>query len=69
MNKRKLESVMKLYGDVDRTLAEYIGVARSTFSAKKNETRGAEFTQKEMILIKQRYNLTSAEMDENFFTQ
>ena len=67
MNKRKLESVMKLHGDVGSTLARCLGRARSTFSAKINETKGAEFTQKEMMIIKARYNLTPGEMDEIFF--
>ena len=39
MNRKKLESVMKLFDDTGQTLAEYLGIARPTFSNKLNETR------------------------------
>ena len=39
MNKKKLESVMKLFDDTGQTLAEYLGIARPPFSNKLNETR------------------------------
>ena len=47
MNKLKLESIMRLHGDTGTTLSKYLGMARSTFSAKINETNGAEFSQNE----------------------
>ena len=59
MNKYKLESVMKLNRDTGQTLSNYLGIARQTFSNKLNETRGAEFTQREIRLIKERYNLSA----------
>lgn len=68
MEKKKLESKMKLYGDTGTTLAAFIGIARTTFSAKINETHGAEFTQSEIAKIKERYNLTADEIDSIFFT-
>lgn len=67
MNKRKLEAKMKMYGDIGRTLASYIGISRTTLSAKMNETNGAEFTQGEISKIKERYNLTAEEVDDIFF--
>lgn len=67
MNKPKLESVMKLFGDTGNSLAEYLGIARSTFSMKINETGGAEFTQGEIVKIKNKYNLTPEEVDSIFF--
>lgn len=67
MNKSKLESVMKLHKDNGQTLADYLGIARQTFSSKINETRGAEFTQGEIMLIKEKYNLSPAEIDDIFF--
>lgn len=69
MNKQKLESVMKLHNDNGQTLAQYLGIARPTFSNKLNETRGAEFTQGEIRLIKERYNLSAEEVDMIFFNQ
>lgn len=68
MDKRKLESVMKLHGDTGNSLSDYLGIARSTFSMKINETNGAEFTQGEISLIKQRYSLSADEVDSIFFT-
>lgn len=67
MNKLKLESVMKLHGDTGTALACYMGIARSTFSAKINETNGSEFTQREIAMIKAKYSLSASEVDEIFF--
>lgn len=69
MNKLKLESIMKLHGDTGTDLADYLGIARSTFSAKINETRGAEFTQGEITAIKKRYSLNASDVDDIFFTE
>ena len=69
MNKQKLESVMKLHNDNGQTLAQYLGIARPTFSNKLNETRGADFKQGEIRLIKERYNLSAEEVDMIFFNQ
>lgn len=66
MNKALLESKMKLFGDTGGSLADYIGISRSTLSAKINEK--AEFTQKEISMIKMRYELTAEEVDGIFFT-
>lgn len=69
LNKLKLEIVMKMYGDTGTSLAKYLGIARSTFSAKINEKNGAEFTKSEMTAIKRKYSLTAIEMDMIFFEQ
>jgi hypothetical protein len=69
LNKRLLEAEMKIYGDNGNTLSEYLGMARSTFSAKINETNGAEFTQREIAKIKARYNLDALKVDMIFFAQ
>ena len=66
MNKRELKAVMVRNGDTGTSLAEYLGMARSTFSQKINEN-GTVFTQKEMSAIKHRYNLSADEMDMIFF--
>ena len=68
MNKNQLRSFMALNGDNDGKLAEYLGLSRSRFSAKINETGGAEFNQGEISKIKQRYNLTADEIDSIFFS-
>lgn len=68
MNKNLLESEMKKHGDTGTTLALFLGIARSTFSAKINETNGAEFTQGEISKIKARYSLDAEKIDKIFFT-
>ncbi|CEO32944.1 hypothetical protein [Paraclostridium sordellii] len=67
MNKLLLKSKMILFGDNNGLLAEYIGISKQRFSAKINETKGAEFTQGEIRKIKNRYNLSAEEIEEIFF--
>ena len=67
MNKNKFESIMKLHGDTGTSLANYLGMARRTFSLKINETDGAEFTQGEIFAIKEKYNLTPEDVVSIFF--
>ena len=69
MNKRMLESMMKLHGDTNATLARHLGITPQSFSAKKNETHNKEFTQSEIALIKERYNLSAQEVDSIFFAR
>lgn len=68
MNKRRLEAAMKLNADTGQTLAKYLGISRSTFSAKLNE-KGGEFTQSEIAAIKARYNLNAEEVNDIFFEE
>ena len=58
---------MKLHGDRQEDVAEHIGLSLSRFNAKLNETDGAEFTQGEIQRIKEKYNLTDAEVVAIFF--
>ena len=67
VNKTELEIAMKRHGDTGGTLAEYLCIARSTFSAKLNETNGAEFTQREIAKIKSRYSLDADAVVTIFF--
>lgn len=67
LNKNLLESVMKLHGDTGGMLAKHLHIARSTFSAKINETNGAEFTQNEIRIIKEKYDLSAEQIDNIFF--
>ncbi len=67
MNKKLLEAEMKIHGDTGTSLASFLGIARSTFSAKINETNGAEFTQGEICKIKSRYSLSAEKVDRIFF--
>jgi hypothetical protein len=67
MNKNMLVSKMKLHGDTQEDLAKWIGISVTRFNAKLNGTGGAEFTQSEILKIKERYNLTSEEVNAIFF--
>ena len=69
INKNELEAVMKRNGDTGGALAAYLGIARGTFSAKINETNGAEFTQGEISKIKQKYSLNAEAIDQIFFAE
>lgn len=67
LNKLMLESVMRLHGDTGTSLAKYMGISRTTFSAKINETNGAEFTQGEISIIKEKYSLCPDDVVAIFF--
>ena len=69
MNKALLESKMKLHGDNQSKLAEAVGLSLQRLNAKLNGTNGAEFTQGEIQKIKDRYDLTSEEVDAIFFNE
>jgi hypothetical protein len=58
---------MVLFGDTQGTLAEAIGMTPPRLSSKITEWNGAEFTQSEIKIIKERYNLTNDEVDAIFF--
>ncbi len=67
LNKNLLKSKMALFGDNGNSIAAALGITPQSFSGKINEKNGAEFTQKEIELMKQRYNLTNDEVIEIFF--
>ena len=67
MNKNELLSVLARFGDTQADLAGAIGISRTRLSAKINERDNASFTQPEIAMIKQRYQLTSGEIDRIFF--
>lgn len=67
MNKKLLRSEMVLHDDTNSTLAAALGITPQSFSAKMNETNGAEFTQGEMGIIRVRYSLTDKKFIAIFF--
>lgn len=69
MNKRILKSKMELFGDTGKELSEYLKISRSRLSSKMNKTGGAEFTQGEIMAIKERYKLTVEEVNDIFFSK
>ena len=68
MNKAMLRSIMTLFGDTNKDLADYLGISEQSLSNKINEN-GTEFKQGEMKRIKIRYNLTSDQVDLIFFAE
>ena len=69
MNKQKLRSIIVYNDDTQTKLANYLGMANQTFSKKINEKDGAEFSQTEIKLIKEKYQLSAEEVDDIFFSQ
>ena len=67
MNKKLLRSEMVLHDDTNGTLAEVLGISQQSFSAKLNETNGAEFNQGEISKIRSRYNLSDEKVVSIFF--
>jgi len=65
MDKKLLESKMKLFGDTNVTLAKYLNITPQTLSAKKNG--GADFRKNEIVKIIERYKLTNDELNTIFF--
>ena len=66
MKKELLRSIMVLYGDTNKDLADYLGITEQSVSNKINEN-GTEFKLGEIRLIKKRYNLTAEQVDQIFF--
>lgn len=69
MNKSMLRAIMISHGDTNGSLARFIGISESRLSAKINEVRGAEFNQREIMKIGQRYNLSTDEVEIIFFSE
>jgi len=65
VNKKLLESKMKLFGDSNVTLAKFLGITPQSLSSKKNES--SEFRQSEIVKIKERYKLSTEEVNNIFF--
>lgn len=67
MNKNLFKSKMALFGDTNQTVAEALNISPQRNSAKLNGTNGAEYTQGEISILKQRWHLTAEEVDLIFF--
>lgn len=50
-------------------LADALDLSLTRTNAKINETDGAEFTKREITIIKIRYHLTAEEVDQIFFAE
>lgn len=68
MNKRLLRSYMALYGDTNKSLAEYLDISEQSVCNKINERR-TEFTRKEISAISRRYRMDADTVDRVFFAE
>jgi hypothetical protein len=68
MNKRLFKVKMLLFGETNQTVADALHITPQRNSAKVNGTNGAEYTQGEIMILKNRWNLTPDEVDQIFFT-
>ena len=68
MNKELLRSIMVLFGDTNKELADYLGISEQSVCNKSNEN-GTEFKLREIRLIKRRYGLTEDQVDQIFFAE
>lgn len=66
MNKSLLRSVMVLFGDTNKTLAEHLGISEKSVNDKINEN-GTEFKQNEIATIRKLYQLSDEQVINIFF--
>lgn len=67
MYKNLLMSKLRLRGHTQSDLAKILGLSQQRVSAKLNETKGAQFTQGEILVIKENYQLSNDELGDIFF--
>lgn len=66
MNKELFRSIMALYGEKNRDIANLLGISEQSVSAKINE-KGSEFKQSEIAKICKHYHLTNDQVALIFF--
>ena len=69
MNKSLLKSYISRFDKTQKNLAEAMGISPSRLNAKINSYAGADFTETEMIFIKDRYGLDIDEFNSIFFAE
>ncbi len=60
--------MIKIHDGSQSVLSDAMGLSLSRLNAKINET-GAEFSQSEIVFIRDRYNLSTSEVTDIFFDQ
>lgn len=68
MNTNLLKSFMARHGETQESLASVLGISRVTFN-RKIRNNGTDFTQGEIMAIKEHYGLSAKELDEIFFAK
>lgn len=69
MDKRLYRSKMVLNGDTNESIARALGITPQRNSAKVNGTHGADYNCSEIMIIKERWNLSAEEVDAIFFAK
>ena len=67
MKSQLLKGLIKIHDGSQSVLADAMGLSLSRLNAKINET-DAEFTQSEIVFIRDRYHLTTSEVTDIFFS-
>ena len=65
MNKNHFRSIMTLYGDTQKTVADALNVSEQTVGDKVNGL--SDFKQSEIKVLIDRWKLTPSQVDEIFF--
>lgn len=68
MNTNLLKSYMVRHGETQEHLAVLLGITRATVN-RKIQNKGADFTQGEIMAIKEHYGLSADEVDSIFFAK
>lgn len=69
MDSNKLKGLIISNGLKIQDVAKILDINKSTFSNKMYERNNQQFTQKEMMKIKERFNLSSEEFIDIFFSK
>lgn len=69
MDSNKLKGLIIANGLKIQDVAKILNINKSTFSNKMYERNNQQFTQKEMMKIKERFNLSSEEFIDIFFSK
>ena len=68
MNTNLLKSYIVKHGETQESLADLLGIARGTIN-RKIQGKDADFTQGEIMAIKEHYDLSADEVDRIFFAK
>lgn len=67
MNSQLLKGIIRIHDGSQSVLADAMGISLSRLNAKINET-DAEFTQSEIVFIRDRYHLSTSQVTDIFFS-
>lgn len=68
MSNQKLKGLIVANDGNQQNLADAMGISRTRLNAKIKGTGGAQFTQNEMLFIKNRYELSDEQFNDIFLS-